>query len=172
MNINERKKTALLLNEWKNFLNEENKSNSKKKIETVQDLKEILDTISEEDLDVKNKSDKNKTVAKKIFSVLLDVGADVSGVVVPGASLAKNIFGLISTIAKKTPDSERGKLSSLGGMDLPEDIDKIFTASSITSFLKNRTKELMKEPNKLLSDINFKQELIEWAKEKIESSER
>ena len=73
MNINERKKTALLLNEWKNFLNEENKSNSKKKIETVQDLKEILDTISEEDLDVKNKSDKNKTVAKKIFSVLLDV---------------------------------------------------------------------------------------------------
>ncbi len=68
MNIKERSKTSDLLKEWKFFLNEQ----EKEKIETVGDLKKILDPKS-----------KMKDAAKSaLFSTLKDIGVDL----VPGGT--------------------------------------------------------------------------------------
>ena len=143
MNIKERDKTSKLLKEWKHFLNEDKSEDTKGKIETVGDLKKILDP--------KNKiKDKAKGALK---DTLLDIGIDL----VPGGSVAKSLFNFYKSVSN-VDDSNKEKLGPLKGLDFDDDFLDFIDEDIIKKLLSDMV--LKFDDDKKLSEIDVNNILI------------
>lgn len=143
MNIKERSKTSDLLKEWKFFLNEQ----EKEKIETVGDLKKILDPKS-----------KMKDAAKSaLFSTLKDIGVDL----VPGGNVAKSLFNFYKSVSS-VDDDKKSDLGPLKGLDFDDDYLEFIDENIIMKLIKDMT--LKFDDDKKLRDIDINNILINTIK--------
>ena len=146
MNIKERSKTSNLLKEWKVFLNED-KSKKTNKIETVGDLKTLLDP--------KNKI---KSKAKDALKdTLLDIGVDL----LPGGTVAKSLFNFYKSVSS-VDDNKKEKLGPLKGLDFDDDFLKIIDENIIIKLIEDMT--LKFDDDKKLRDIDINNILINTIK--------
>ena len=139
MNINERKKTTEVLNEWKSFLNEDKEN----KIETVGDLKELLDPRNET----------KKSAKKALKNILLDIGIDL----VPGGSVGKSLFNFYKSVSN-IDDTKKEKLGPLKGLDFDDDFLDFIDKEVIIKLIKDMVSKL--DDNKKLSEIDINNILI------------
>ena len=139
MNINERKKTTEVLNEWKSFLNEDKEN----KIETVGDLKELLDPRNET----------KKSAKKALKNILLDIGIDL----VPGGSVGKSLFNFYKSVSN-IDDTKKEKLGPLKGLDFDDDFLDFIDKEVIIKLIKDMVSEL--DDDKKLSEIDINNILI------------
>ncbi len=137
MNINQRKKTTQILQEWKNFIKEE-KEEKELKIKTIGDLKIAL---------IKKESFKN------LKETLIDFGVDL----VPYGSTMKNLFGFFKSVSNM-PDKQRKIAGPIGNLDLDDEFQKFIKEEVIDGVLKEIIKD--NDDSVLLKNININDELI------------
>jgi len=137
MNITNRKETAKILTEWKEFLNED------KKIETIGDLKKILNP---------KKKYKDAAIAS-LKDTLVGIGIDL----VPGGSTASTLYSFFKSCSD-VDDSNREKLGPLKGLDFDDDFKNFINSDIMKDLLKDMVKEL--DDNQKLSDIDINSLLV------------
>ena len=146
MNIKERSKTSNLLKEWKVFLNED-KSKKTNKIETVGDLKNLLDP-----------NNKIKSKAKDTLKdMLLDIGVDL----LPGGTVAKSLFNFYKSVSS-IDDNKKEKLGPLKGLDFDDDFLKFIDENIIIKLIEDMTLKFGND--KKLRDIDINNILINTIK--------
>ena len=143
MNIKERSRTSEILKEWKSFLNEGVDKEEKSKIETVGDLKKLLDPKS-----------KIKSKAKSALKdTLLDIGVDL----VPGGNVAKSLFNFYKSVAN-VDDNKKEKLGPLKGLDFDDDFLDFIDEDIIKKLISDMVIKF--NDDKRLSEININDLLI------------
>ena len=140
MNINERKKTTKILQEWKNFINEEKET----KIKTIGDLKIAL---------------MGKESFKVLKETLIDFGIDL----VPYGSTMKTLFGFFKSVSN-IPDKQRKLAGPIGNLDLDDEFQKFIKEEVINGVLKEIIKD--NDDSVLLKNIDLNNELINRIKTK------
>ena len=144
MNINERKKTTKILQEWKNFINEEKES----KIKTIGDLKIALT---------------KKESFKVLKETLIDFGIDL----VPYGSTMKTLFGFFKSVSN-IPDKKRKLAGPIGNLDLDDEFQKFIKEEVINGVLKEIIKD--NDDSVLLKNIDLNNELISRIKTKYHTN--
>jgi len=137
MNINNRKETAKIINEWKDFLNED------KQIETIGDLKKVLDP--------------KKKYMKAAFSTLKDTLVGIGIDLVPGGSTASTLYSFFKSCSD-VDDSNRERLGPLKGLDFDDDFKDFINSDIMKDLLKDMVKDL--DDNQKLRDIDVNSLLV------------
>ena len=150
MNINNRKETAKILNEWKEFLSEDKTIeiiNEDKKIETIGDLKKLLDP----------KKKYKSAALSTLKDTLIGMGLDA----IPMGNTAKTAGGALFSFFQACSDVEDGnreKLGPLKGLDFDDDFKDFINSDIMKELLKDMVKEM--DDNQKLSDIDINSLLI------------
>ena len=134
------KEFKIILKEWNSFLQEEQKKEKfdhdlkydGKKIETLGDLKELLEKISK-----KEKIDKGVNLVKDLANVGINLIEDLP----TGISTGKAVVNLAYSLSK-LKDSESQKLDNLKGFDYTKELQAVIKDEVLVNLLKTFARNL------------------------------
>ena len=159
------KEFKAMLKEWNFFINEEDKKfnhnlkHDGEEVETIGDLKELLEKIKKynESSDDERKKIKLKKGANLVKD-LTDIGIDFVEIST-GASIVKSVAKLAYSLYN-LKDSDSDKIGDLKGFDIQDNLQKTIKDEVIISCLNNLIIQTAKYPDDTkLSDIDINKNL-------------
>ena len=167
------KEFKVMLKEWNSFINEEDKAfdhnlkHDGEEIETIGDLKELLNKIKKYD---ESSDDERKKIKLKkganLVKDLTDIGIDFVEIST-GASIVKNVAKLAYSLYN-LKDSDSDKIGDLKGFDIKDKLQKTIKDEVIISCLKDLIMQTAKYPDYTkLSDIDINKNLSKKVYKKI-----